>query len=162
MLWLDAQNRLIAAEELFRGTLTQTSVHPREVVKRALAHNAAAVIWRTTILPELPSPRPPTGVDAGPEGGAGLGRRPVARSLHRRRQRATAVAGRAGPPVSAYARPAGLATLSGAFVLAASSAACERAMRGGGGKVATLPALPATLQQARRCACIRCAAQTGR
>ncbi|HPT48813.1 MAG TPA: DNA repair protein RadC [Accumulibacter sp.] len=43
-LWLDAQNRLIAAEELFRGTLTQTSVYPREVVKRALWHNAAAVV----------------------------------------------------------------------------------------------------------------------
>src|SRR2546430_2188755 len=34
-LFLDAQNRLIAAEELFRGTLTQTSVYPREIVKRA-------------------------------------------------------------------------------------------------------------------------------
>jgi DNA repair protein RadC len=43
-LWLDAQNRLIATEELFRGTLTQTSVYPREVVKRALANNAGAVI----------------------------------------------------------------------------------------------------------------------
>jgi DNA repair protein RadC len=43
-LWLDAQNRLIASEELFRGTLTQTSVYPREVIKRALAHNAGAVI----------------------------------------------------------------------------------------------------------------------
>ncbi len=43
-LWLDAQNRLIACEELFRGTLTQTAVYPREVVKRALARNAAAVI----------------------------------------------------------------------------------------------------------------------
>lgn len=43
-LWLDAQNRLIASEELFRGTLTQTSVYPREVVKRALMHNAGAVI----------------------------------------------------------------------------------------------------------------------
>ncbi len=43
-LWLDAQNRLIASEELFRGTLTQTSVYPREVVKRALAQNAGAVI----------------------------------------------------------------------------------------------------------------------
>ncbi len=43
-LWLDAQNRLIASEELFCGTLTQTSVYPREVVKRALAHNAAAVV----------------------------------------------------------------------------------------------------------------------
>jgi DNA repair protein RadC len=43
-LFLDAQNRLIDDEELFRGTLTQTSVYPREVVKRALQHNAAAVI----------------------------------------------------------------------------------------------------------------------
>ncbi|MCC7310158.1 MAG: DNA repair protein [Sulfuritalea sp.] len=43
-LWLDAQNRLIEIEELFRGTLTQTSVYPREVVKSALAHNAGAVI----------------------------------------------------------------------------------------------------------------------
>ena len=43
-LWLDAQNRLISTEELFRGTLTQTSVYPREVVKRALANNAGAVI----------------------------------------------------------------------------------------------------------------------
>ncbi len=43
-LWLDAQNRLIASEELFRGTLTQTSVYPREVVKRALFHNAGAVV----------------------------------------------------------------------------------------------------------------------
>ena len=44
VLFLDAQNRLISAEELFRGTLTQTSVYPREVVKRALANNAAATI----------------------------------------------------------------------------------------------------------------------
>lgn len=44
-LFLDAQNRLIADRELFRGTLTQTSVYPREVVKEALAHNAAAVIF---------------------------------------------------------------------------------------------------------------------
>ena len=43
-VFLDAQNRVIAAEELFRGTLTQTSVYPREVVKRALARNAAAMI----------------------------------------------------------------------------------------------------------------------
>ena len=43
-LFLDAQHRLIAMEELFRGTLTQTSVYPREVVMRALHHHAAAVI----------------------------------------------------------------------------------------------------------------------
>lgn len=44
-LFLDAQNRVIEIEELFRGTLTQTSVYPREVVKRALARNAGAVIF---------------------------------------------------------------------------------------------------------------------
>ena len=43
-VFLDAQNRVIEAEELFRGTLTQTSVYPREVVKHALRHNAAALI----------------------------------------------------------------------------------------------------------------------
>jgi DNA repair protein RadC len=44
-LFLDAQNRVIAVEELFSGTLTQTSVFPREVVRRALHHNAAGVIF---------------------------------------------------------------------------------------------------------------------
>ena len=44
-IFLDAQHRVVAAEELFSGTLTQTSVYPREVVKRALHHNAAAVIF---------------------------------------------------------------------------------------------------------------------
>ena len=44
-LWLDAQHRVIKSEELFRGTLTQTSVYPREVVKAGLRHNAAAVIF---------------------------------------------------------------------------------------------------------------------
>ena len=43
-LMLDAQNRLIAYVELFRGTVSQTSVYPREVVKEALARNAAALI----------------------------------------------------------------------------------------------------------------------
>jgi DNA repair protein RadC len=43
-LYLDAQHRVIGWEELFRGTLTQTSIYPREVIRRALAHNAAAVI----------------------------------------------------------------------------------------------------------------------
>lgn len=45
VLFLDAQNRLIASEEMFSGTLTQTSVYPREVVKRALFYNAASVIF---------------------------------------------------------------------------------------------------------------------
>ncbi len=44
-LFLDAQHRVIATEELFRGTLAQTSVYPREVVKATLAHNAAAVVF---------------------------------------------------------------------------------------------------------------------
>ncbi|MCC7328075.1 MAG: DNA repair protein RadC [Burkholderiales bacterium] len=44
-LFLDSQNRLLAARELFRGTLAQTSVYPREVVKAALGHNAAGVIF---------------------------------------------------------------------------------------------------------------------
>jgi DNA repair protein RadC len=44
VLFLDAQNRLLALEELFRGTLTQTSVYPREVVQQALHHRAAAVV----------------------------------------------------------------------------------------------------------------------
>lgn len=45
VLFLDAQNRLTASEEMFVGTLTQTSVYPREVVKRALYFNAASVIF---------------------------------------------------------------------------------------------------------------------
>ncbi len=44
-LFVDAQHRVLCAEELFRGTLTQTSVYPREVVKAALRANAAAVIF---------------------------------------------------------------------------------------------------------------------
>ena len=44
VLFLDAQNRLLTMEELFRGSLTQTSVYPREVVKRALHHHASAVV----------------------------------------------------------------------------------------------------------------------
>jgi len=44
-IFLDSQHRVISCEELFRGTLTQTSVYPREVVKEALAANAAAVIF---------------------------------------------------------------------------------------------------------------------
>lgn len=45
VLFLDAQNRIVCTEEMFSGTLTQTSVYPREVVKRALHHNAASVIF---------------------------------------------------------------------------------------------------------------------
>lgn len=44
-IFLDAQHRVIDCEEMFRGTLTQTSVYPREIVKAALRLNAAAVIF---------------------------------------------------------------------------------------------------------------------
>jgi DNA repair protein RadC len=45
VLFLDVKNRLIAYEEMFRGTLTHTSVYPRELVKTAMLHNAASVIY---------------------------------------------------------------------------------------------------------------------
>lgn len=45
VLFLDTQNRLLATEEMFSGSLSETSVYPREVVKRALHHNAASVIF---------------------------------------------------------------------------------------------------------------------
>lgn len=44
VLFLDVRNRVVACEEMFRGTLTQTSVYPREVVKAALRHNANGVM----------------------------------------------------------------------------------------------------------------------
>jgi DNA repair protein RadC len=44
VLHLDTRHRLIAVEDLFRGTLSSSSVHPREVVKAALNHNAAALL----------------------------------------------------------------------------------------------------------------------
>ncbi|MDA8415645.1 MAG: DNA repair protein RadC [Betaproteobacteria bacterium] len=44
VLYLNAQHQLIVAEELFRGTLTQTAIYPREVLKAALRHNAAALL----------------------------------------------------------------------------------------------------------------------
>lgn len=45
VVFLDAQNRVIAFEQMFRGTLTQTTVYPREVIKAALKHNASAVLF---------------------------------------------------------------------------------------------------------------------
>lgn len=44
-IWLDAQHKVLGIEDAFEGTLTQTSVYPREVVRRALVRNAAAVIF---------------------------------------------------------------------------------------------------------------------
>ena len=56
VLFLDVKHRLIADRELFRGTLTQTSVYPREVVVEALARNAAAVILAHNHPSGLPEP----------------------------------------------------------------------------------------------------------
>jgi DNA repair protein RadC len=55
-LWLDAQNKLITSEEAFRGTITQTTVHPREVLKAGIRHNAAGVIFSHCHPSGLPEP----------------------------------------------------------------------------------------------------------
>jgi DNA repair protein RadC len=61
VLFLDSQHRLLTLEVMFRGTLAHTSVHPREIVKRALALNAAAVVLAHNHTRALrPSPRAPT------------------------------------------------------------------------------------------------------
>ena len=60
VLFLDSQNRLLALEELFRGTLTQTSVYPREVVLRALHHHAGAVVLAHNHPSGGPGRRAPT------------------------------------------------------------------------------------------------------
>jgi DNA repair protein RadC len=59
-LFLDAQNRLIEHRDLFHGTLTQTSVCPREVVKEALRQNAASVILAHNTRPAQPNRAGPT------------------------------------------------------------------------------------------------------
>jgi DNA repair protein RadC len=56
VLYMDAQNRLIEAETPFYGTLTQTSVYPREIVRRALHHNAATVIFAHNHPSGVPEP----------------------------------------------------------------------------------------------------------
>jgi DNA repair protein RadC len=56
VLFLDAHNRLIQAEEMFRGTLTQTAVYPREVVIRALEVHAASVILSHNHPSGFPTP----------------------------------------------------------------------------------------------------------
>jgi DNA repair protein RadC len=56
VVFLDSHLRVIASEELFAGTLTHTSVHAREVVKRALHHNAAAVLFGHPHPSGLPEP----------------------------------------------------------------------------------------------------------
>ena len=58
VLFLDVKNRLIASEELFRGTLTHASVYPREVVKAALGHNAAGIVLAHNHPSGAPEPSP--------------------------------------------------------------------------------------------------------
>ena len=60
VLFLDSQHRLLALEELFRGTLTQTSVYPREVVLRALHPRPPPWCWRTITPAAACSPAVPT------------------------------------------------------------------------------------------------------
>jgi len=57
-LLLDNRRRVLAFEELFRGTLNGTVVYPREVVRRALAHNAAAAILVHNHYPGVAEPKP--------------------------------------------------------------------------------------------------------
>lgn len=56
VLFLDVQHRLIASEKMFEGTLTRTHVYPREILRRALTHNAAAVIFAHNHPSGLPEP----------------------------------------------------------------------------------------------------------
>ena len=58
VLWLDNRHRVLAFEELFRGTIDGASVHPREVVKAALRHNAAACIFAHNHPSGDPTPSP--------------------------------------------------------------------------------------------------------
>ena len=55
-IWLDAQNQVIAFDRMFSGTLTETSVYPREVVKAAMRHNAAACILAHNHPSGIPTP----------------------------------------------------------------------------------------------------------
>lgn len=56
MLFLDSQHRLLAAKDLFRGTLTQTSVYPREVLREALNLGADAVVLAHNHPSGIPEP----------------------------------------------------------------------------------------------------------
>ncbi len=58
ILFLDVQQRLIACEKMFEGTLTRTSVYPREIIRRALEHNAAAAIFAHNHPSGKPEPSP--------------------------------------------------------------------------------------------------------
>jgi DNA repair protein RadC len=72
VLFLDVKNRLIDAKEMFRGTLTIHPVYPREVVKEALARNAASVMLAHN-HPARPTQRVRPAADTGADAGAGAG-----------------------------------------------------------------------------------------
>jgi DNA repair protein RadC len=78
VLLLDAQHRVIASEELFRGTLTQTSVYPREVVKRGGDLRSQPPLWRRRAQPRGRNPH------ANAQERPSPCRHPGARSFHRR------------------------------------------------------------------------------
>lgn len=59
-LFMDSKHRMLAFEVLFRGSIDSASVYPRQVVKRALVHNAAAVIFVTTTPRVSQTPARPT------------------------------------------------------------------------------------------------------
>ena len=85
VLFLDAQHRLLRFDEMFRGTLTQTSVYPREVVRRALALNAGAVILAHNHPSGVAEPsRADEFLTQSLKERAGAGRRARARPLRRR------------------------------------------------------------------------------
>jgi DNA repair protein RadC len=55
-IWLDNRHHVVAVDRLFNGTINGTSVHPREVVRIALKHNAAAVIFAHNHPSGIPEP----------------------------------------------------------------------------------------------------------
>ncbi len=88
VVFLDAQHRVIELQQMFRGTVTQTSVYPREVVKASLALNAAAVILAHNHPSGAAEPSPCRRVpDADAEDRAATGRRARARSPGGHRER---------------------------------------------------------------------------
>ena len=81
-LWLDAGNRLIAADEMFRGSLTQTSVHPREVVKQSRAQRSGSYPCVQSSVRARCRLERGHSLDKKPKGGAGAGGCPAVGSFH--------------------------------------------------------------------------------
>jgi DNA repair protein RadC len=94
-IFLNAQNRVVGSEVLSEGTLTQTSVFPREVVKRALYHDAAAMIFAHNHPSGLMEPsRADEVLYQRAQAGLGAGRREGARSFHCRGESGDVVCGK--------------------------------------------------------------------